>query len=166
MIDHELVKRVYSQGNGYKRTARIVGCSGTTVRRIVLPEYAERSRIDARANKRRRTGICRECGGKTRYNGRGKATSGLCAACNYRLAHELRCWTRETVIAAIQEWAREHGGLPPTATEWQRRSRGQRYPAAGTVYGKRSGLFDSWADAIEAAGFPRPAIGRRRKVTA
>jgi len=167
MIDRDLVMATYQDGNGYRKTARIVGCSPTSVRRVIDPEYAERSRVGSRATKRRRTGTCRECGGETRYSGKhGEAVSNLCLRCWRRLEQELRRWTRDTIIAAIQEWAREHGGVPPVAPEWQNASRGSRFPAAGTVYNNPSAPFASWADAIEAAGFPRPVVGWKRKAIA
>lgn len=61
-------------------------------------------------------------------------------------------WTREEIIEAIQAHAREHG-YPPVASEWalQDATRPTRDDA------KR--VFGSWADAVEAAGFPRPRRG-------
>lgn len=62
-------------------------------------------------------------------------------------------WTRERVIAAIQEWAREHGE-PPRSLEWRRAT--PAFPHDATV--KR--LFGSWNAAIAAAGFePREQWG-------
>lgn len=82
-------------------------------------------------------------------------------------------WNRETIIAAIQEFARRYG-RPPVATDWNvayARSRGLHskvvrfyedgcYPHSNTVYGIPNGVFPTWADAIEAAGFRRPQPGR------
>lgn len=61
-------------------------------------------------------------------------------------------WTREQVIDAIRRWAAEHGA-PPISKDWQHWS-----PDRPThdVARARCG---SWADAIEAAGYPRPAPG-------
>lgn len=70
-----------------------------------------------------------------------------------------RTWTRETIIEAIQRWAHEHGA-PPASTDWFKRV--DDYPSTSMV--KR--LFDgSWADAVEAAGFPRPHRGGRKPRT-
>lgn len=64
-------------------------------------------------------------------------------------------WTRESIIEAIQRWAREHDGVPPRAKDW--RAASDTYPHTATV---TSGIyFSKWSDAIEAAGFPRPSIG-------
>lgn len=63
-------------------------------------------------------------------------------------------WTRAAIIEAIQRWARDHGGLPPTTGEWK--FGGEDHPSYGVV--KR--VCGSWPDAIEEAGFPRPCRGR------
>lgn len=56
--------------------------------------------------------------------------------------------TRESIIAAIQEHAAEHG-LPPTGKQMT------------TIAFAATRTFGSWADAVEAAGFPRPKRGRK-----
>lgn len=61
-------------------------------------------------------------------------------------------WTREQIIEAIQAHAREHG-YPPVASEWALHD--ERRPSREDA--KRA--FGSWADAVEAAGFPRPRRG-------
>jgi hypothetical protein len=87
-------------------------------------------------------------------------------------------WTRESVIVAIQEFHRRYG-RPPASTDWnvahakalghpekvERFYADNCYPHANVVYGGKYGLFDSWADAIEAAGLPRPAPGRYETAT-
>lgn len=66
-------------------------------------------------------------------------------------------WTRETMIPAVQAWAREHG-RPPTVKE------GRSDPSIPNpnraVY-----VFGSWGSLIEQAGFERPVQGRRRHLT-
>ena len=82
-----------------------------------------------------------------------------------------RYWTRERIIDAIQRW-NEIYGRPPVATEWlvSKDIRGEGFPPTSAIYkynkGARGGVpgtnhnpFDSWADAVEAAGFPRPRRG-------
>lgn len=60
-------------------------------------------------------GSCVDCGAPTNgYNGPGKASK-RCVAC---AAADRKIWTREALIAAIQAWADETGGIPPTATDW------------------------------------------------
>jgi hypothetical protein len=56
-------------------------------------------------------------------------------------------WTRERIIEAIQLWAEEHDGKPPTAESWRREEPG--YPFVGVVLRR----FESWNEAITAAGF-------------
>jgi len=63
-----------------------------------------------------------------------------------------RAWEKAEIIDAIQRWRREYGE-PPTSTEWARHIEG--YPTTSTVKAR----FGSWANAIEAAGFPRPTRG-------
>lgn len=66
-----------------------------------------------------------------------------------------RRWTRDKIIAAIKAFGREHD-RPPTADEWRHvGATTPNYSAVVTHCG-------SWADAIEAAGFPRPRRGGHR----
>ncbi len=81
-----------------------------------------------------------------------------------------RHWTRERIIAAICRWTARRG-FPPTAAEWQQRSRERggglievvrMWPSVSTVIDE----FGSWAAGLEAAGTVREAQrppGRRAK---
>lgn len=117
----------------------------------------------ARARKDRYGGNCEVCG-KATTGSDGPGTAPKRCVQHAILEHERR-WNRETVIGAIQHWAAEHDGKPPNAQEWLYRD-GElkaRYPAANSVYnssGNKNAPFKSWADAIEAAGFPRPQVGK------
>lgn len=55
-------------------------------------------------------------------------------------------WTRESVIAAIQQWAADHDGVPPKSTEWKLIGSGR--PSTNAVIS----YFGRWSAAIEAAG--------------
>lgn len=163
-----------AQGYGYKRIGRALGVSPSTVRRWVLPGAREANLLASREAKRRRTGTCVDCGGVTRYNGHGRESSERCASCSRAKQMGERKWTREAVIDAIQRWAAEHG-RPPSASDWNYRSeyKTSDFPWATQVYrgsGNVNAPFAYWADAIEAAGFPRPRVGAydrsRRKVAA
>lgn len=59
-----------------------------------------------------------------------------------------RRWTPDAIVAAIQADAAERG-RPPSWIDWKKAGPG--HPAAVTV-----DEVVGWANAIEAAGFPRP----------
>jgi len=72
-----------------------------------------------------------------------------------------KTWTQQAILDAIRLWAREHDGVPPSAAEWlggTRQEHDIRFPYCSVVQRE----FGSWANAIEAAGFPRPHRGRYR----
>lgn len=106
---------------------------------------------------------CENCGGSTDGSyGRAKAPR-YCAHCQ---PHVTRKWTQERVIEAIREWARRRGEAP-NANDWIRNTvdpDGYEFPARTAVYDSDSHYahpnFQHWADAIEAAGFPRPSSAR------
>lgn len=64
-----------------------------------------------------------------------------------------QAWTRESIVEAVQRWAREHGGEPPMVHDWTLGD--ESYPSPTTV--KRR--FGKWGHAVVAAGFPRPLVG-------
>jgi len=154
---------------GYKKVGERLGMSTTTIRRWLDPDFNERILRLSREAKRRRRGICEDCGGETRYAGgpgpgrkHRPIISKLCAACSLRRDLDSKVWTREAVIESIQRWAKEHG-RPPKSNEWIRA--GADHPARSSVYrakgNSRTNPFASWAEAIEAAGFERPENGGR-----
>jgi hypothetical protein len=71
----------------------------------------------------------------------------LCRTCFPKVT---AVWTREAIVCAIQEWAEDHGGVPPTARAWfgPVEKRGP-YPCVNEVRRR----FGTWNAAIEAAGF-------------
>jgi hypothetical protein len=97
----------------------------------------------------------------------------MCALCAAKHQRSKKYWTRERIIEAIQLFV-ERNGRVPAATEWNKSKelRGEDYPPLSAIYkyrvggrgGKsnragKSNPFDSWADAIEEAGFSRPRRG-------
>lgn len=56
-------------------------------------------------------------------------------------------WTLEEIVAAIQRWAREHDGVPPSSTDWLQK--GDYWPNMSTVVVR----FGRWGAGLEAAGF-------------
>lgn len=111
-------------------------------------------------------GTCEVCGKRTSWTVNGPAR--LCIQHAQAQATRDRRWTAELVIDAIQRFAAVHGRAP-IADEWITADPVNDYPPRSSVYGrdrpKSSGNpaapFATWADAIEAAGFPRPTTGRR-----
>jgi HNH endonuclease len=156
------VRRMYVPGVfGGPQVAKELGISQRQVYNIVSPGYEVRSRASASAWKKRQRGKCEICGAKTSYSGRdGHRTSRWCRDC---AAEQNRKWTRGQIVEAIQEWAKRRG-KPPVATEWRRTivdPDGYVFPTSSMLYQSRlEPLFPSWAAAIEAAGFPRPPVGR------
>jgi hypothetical protein len=70
-------------------------------------------------------------------------------------------WTRQLVVAAIKEYARVNGGLPPTADAWRRGNGRPGEPGAHPGWRTVRQLFGSWGEALRAAGFT-PRHGRPR----
>jgi predicted transcriptional regulator len=142
--------------------------SRSTVIRLLDPEAAERHRAKSREAKRRRTGVCVDCGGTTRYSGQaGKSTAVRCRACQDYAQTEARIWTADVVTTAIRRFAADNG-RPPHAREWVRANPELGYPAIQSVYrttSESTSPFRSWNAAIAAAGFePLPPGTRVRAV--
>lgn len=119
----------------------------------------------ARARKDSYRGACIDCGRPTSGSNGTTGAPERCAACRKAYERSLKFWTRERVIDAIQRFAAEHG-RPPKATEWNIAHSDDDYPASSSVYvtpTNPTSPFASWADAIEAAGFPRPAVGKHER---
>lgn len=111
---------------------------------------------------------CDDCGVELRDR---KAQMGpRCTPCSIAAR---TIWTREAVIAAMRSFAQEFGRAP-TAIDWNPalaerfgrketanlyRSRGREWPNTGTV----QSVFGSWSLGVEAAGLPRPRMGRPPK---
>lgn len=151
-IARHLAERGLNQG----RIAAEMGVARTTVQGWLGDP--DGSKLRARKDSYR--GTCVDCGGPTDgSNGPGSAPE-RCCHCAPRAA---MTWTGETIVAAIQRWARLHNGAPPTSYEWN--------PAMGRSGRARRPLdysavqreFGSWSEGIRAAGFERLAVGRPRR---
>jgi hypothetical protein len=95
------------------------------------------------------TRTCVDCGGPCTYRGVGRAVR--CQTCAPIAA---RRWARETVVAAMWEWA-QLNGRPPDARSWMKAT-----PDTPTTTTVCRVFADSgaWNGAMVAAGFePRPA---------
>lgn len=179
----ERARELYVHGEfGYRRVAKDLGVSETTVKRWVNPGYYERHLHAAREAKRRRTGVCVDCGAPTRYGG--KTPGGVsyrCPPCGAIFnGQQLEVWTAEVIIERIREW-NDIWGEPPAMPDWnpnkaremgnearaRRFEKDRRWPWFTQVVAK----FGTWNAGIIAAGFePRVANGgggnqwRRRHV--
>jgi hypothetical protein len=158
----EQVLDALADGFNSRQIAERLGISYTYVRDLISDPTGEK--MQARRDSYQ--GVCEMCGGPTcGSDGPAKAPRfcSTCAPSHYTPKY----WTEERVLAAIRLWADIHG-RPPSATEWLNGRRNDGYeprtfPPASAVY-RSSGLvsapFEYWADAIEAAGFPRPRKGQ------
>lgn len=156
----ERARALRREGRIYNEIAAELGISRSYASMLLTdPDGAK-----ARARKDSYAGRCLDCGNSTSgSDGREQAAS-YCDPCWRKRVHANRRWTRETVIDAIQRFAAVHG-RPPVADEWIRADPEHGYPPRSSVYmadGHHYGRpFESWAAAIEAAGFPRPTNRRR-----
>lgn len=149
------VQALRQRGLKQREIAVRIGISRSRVCELLTDPDGTKARI----RRDRYRGTCEDCGGPTDgSNGRARAPS-VCAKCEAQRRRDGRMWTRDTIVAAIQAWASEHG-RPPRASDWMRAAPGR--PVSATVYshGAYVAPFASWADAIEAAGFTRPEVGR------
>lgn len=142
------------QGFSNRKIAQALNISPTSVRRWLDPDYAERDRIAARKYKQQRTGICKECGGVTRYNGHKNPVSDICAACLHNVQHDARHWTQERIIEAIRRFVSETGRIP-VSSEWLRNCP-DGCPSIAVVQRE----FGTWAAGVRAAGFDIPGVGK------
>lgn len=158
---YEEAVRLRAAGWSVGRVADALNLPTSTAWRWLDPEYNERQKQRSRDLKETYRGTCRECGGTTSgCNGPGRAAE-LCGDCSRQKQRDNKIWTRDTVLDAIRRFAAEHG-RPPTAYEWLYRP-GPGYPYVNSVMGSGNQPFAKWADAIQAAGFPRPGYGRRTR---
>jgi hypothetical protein len=100
-------RRLRRQHWQYKEIAAKLGVARSTVCRWCLDPNGEqkRRRVDSYQGK------CTSCGGPTNgSNGPAHAPT-ICAECLE--------WPEDTIIAAMREWAEDHGGRPPTCADWR-----------------------------------------------
>ena len=149
----KLVEHLYKQGCGARQIGAMLGIPATTIYRWTHPDYNQRSLAIGRRYKERQRRRCATCGASIWMS------STLCFRCAKQKQKDEKRWTREAIIQAIQQWADKHG-QPPVVSEW--RKAGPDHPGFTSCYGPGS-PFPNWADAIEAAGYPRPRSGHKRK---
>lgn len=95
--------------------------------------------------------VCSECGGRVSGTSPGKMVDRSEPVCGECSAGHYAVWTREAIILAIQEWADEHGGIPPSANQF--RLAHALNPSALPTINHVLGRCGTWNAAIRAAGF-------------
>jgi len=152
-----LIMPLREQGMVAREIAEQLGLT----RSMVASVLADPDGSKQKKRRERYRGTCIDCGGPTDGSCGYASCTLRCAACAAVFQHENRKWTRETIIDAIQRWAAVHG-RPPSALDWVRSDQENNYPAFSSCYrqkGIKEPPFETWADAIEAAGFKRPRVG-------
>jgi transposase len=127
-------RELREQGLPVRVIADRLGVRPKTV--YVLLSDPDGSKLKARKDSYR--GRCGECGKATDGSNGSAQAPELCRDC--------RGWGEEGIVEAIRRWADEHGGLPPTGTEW--RASGPGHPCAATV-----SVRLGWNRALLKAGF-------------
>src|SRR3954452_2749048 len=64
--------------------------------------------------------VCVACGGRASGTDPGRMFNRdepVCITCS---REHYAVWTPDAIVLAIQEWADAHGGIPPTANDWNR----------------------------------------------
>lgn len=108
-----------------------------------------------RCRKTQYSAPCVDCGVPTNGSDGFTGQSTRCVDCWSRHHHESRRWTRDAVLAAIRQWADEHGGVPPVASDWHVAMAGTGYPNAVIVQRE----FGTWSAGVREAGFDPFASG-------
>lgn len=104
----------------------------------------------ARQRKRRYDLECVLCGGRVDGTSPGKMHDPANPVCLDCAPGHYAVWTRDAIVLCIQEWADEHGGVPPAACDFLRaRAADLPVPSVNNVQRR----FGSWNEAIRAAGF-------------
>jgi hypothetical protein len=177
-----------SEGWNARQIGRHLGVSYATIYRWIDPDYEERQRAGARKRKLKYAGTCLTCGRST-TGCYGPKSPEYCRRCwagspaGVAAAAGRTKWTREIIIARIQQWNRIYGS-PPAINDWNpfgattalndheraaRFKNDERWPWFTLVVQR----FGTWNAAIEAAGFEGRAnhggggnVLRRRKIAA
>lgn len=143
----EQAARLRAEGLLTKDIAQLIGVPQPTVIRWLNPALEARGRVVARKTKYSKRRKCLNC------NRRVSDTSVLCLACYKKKNLAERPWPRERVIESIQRWAAEKGA-PPSYQQWLK-SGGDQHPSMWTIVRGPNPVFESWQEALDAAGFGR-----------
>lgn len=151
--------QLYDEGHTVTEITAILGVPRSTVSAWLDPWTYDKQR----SRRRRYQGKCIACGAPTDgSNGFASATK-RCSACSLARQRATRYWTRERLIEAIRRW-NDIYGFPPSATMWRRTDYERGFPCSGMVY--QGGVFNSWDEAIRAAGLEPRGIGNYPRTAA
>jgi DNA-binding CsgD family transcriptional regulator len=144
------VAELRSEGLIYREIAQRLGISTSYAGELVDDPSGQK----VRRRKRRYDLVCVDCGGRVDGTAPGKMPNRDEPVCIKCAGEHYAVWTREAIIFAIQEWADEHGGIPPSAADWLRaHALSGPVPVVNHVLRR----FGTWNAAIRAAGFePHP----------
>jgi hypothetical protein len=104
---------------------------------------------------------CVKCGGRVSGTDPGKMANRDEPVCIRCAAGFYAVWTAEAIVCAIQEWADDHGGIPPSSNDFRRLH--QRDVSAVPNVNHVRFRFETWNAAIRAAGFEPHSGGCRRE---
>ena len=136
-------------------TAKPTVCRGCGTP-ITPPQYGRRIWCSDRCRKQTSYSTpCVDCGQPTNGSEGHAITRERCGTCRYKHQHDSRHWTPETVIAALQEWARELGRTPTAKMALKAGAKVSCWVVQRE--------FGSWSAAIRAAGLTPNPGGRPRK---
>lgn len=162
------VQNLHSDGMNGTQIANALGYSRSYIASIINDPTGEKNR----ERRKRYQKPCPQCGTlMDGSNGLGPDAPKLCQRCSTQAAKDNRYWTRERIIESIQRYAALYGQPPRSIPDFlspQLHQDNQGLfdtPGFSSVYKYRNNNnpFGSWADAIEAAGFPRPRVGHHSR---
>lgn len=151
---HEKALRLRAKGLYVREIAVALDVPRSTITSWLLPHTKESQRLWRLRN----AGTCVDCGGPTDASGGRAKVAKRCHGCAVAHGRSQKYWTRERIIEAIERWVETHDQIP-SAADWIRAAPDQSHPAISSVYAPRAGVFGSWNEAIEAAGFEPRAVG-------
>jgi hypothetical protein len=142
-----------AEGKMWREIADIMGVAMTTAQEWGTdPDASKR-----RARKAKYDLECVDCGGRVDGTTPGKMANPDEPVCGHCAAEHYAVWTRDAIVLCIQDWADDHGGIPPSANDF---SRARVFnPGAAPNVNHVLNRFGSWNAAIREAGFEPYASG-------
>jgi hypothetical protein len=146
-------QRLRAEGKMWREIAEALGVAVSTAQ-----EWGtDTDGLRRSARKARYDLVCVDCGGRVDGTTPGKMSDPDAPVCGSCAAEHYAVWTRDAIVLCIQDWADEHGGIPPAANDFSRAR--ALNPGAVPVVNHVLGRFGTWNAAIRAAGFEPYASG-------